>query len=40
MRVRILYGERVGVMQGVKASRRHKWMFIDKVNLQPYPQSV
>ena len=28
--MRILYGDRVGRMQGVKASQKHRWMFIDQ----------
>ena len=30
VQVKILYGDRVGRMQGVKASQNHRWMFIDQ----------
>ena len=31
VKVKILYGDRVGIMQGVKENLHHKWIFIDKV---------
>jgi len=31
VKVKILYGERVGVMQGLKENSKHKWIFIEKM---------
>ena len=28
--MKILYGDRVGRMQGVKASQKHRWMLIEE----------
>ena len=35
VQVKILYGDRVGRMQGVKAAKKHRWMLVDKVGRRP-----